>query len=407
MEIRDYLRAIRRVLWLVIALPIVAALITGFLIERQPSAYQADASVVVPAISGNGVSQSAASQYVSTFKDVLVSRPVVTEVSQKYGIKVSELTSGLSASTVTTSSNIIHIVLTGVHGQNLTGAVREATVDTMNAIAQPRLSEAQSEVNTSQTLLQNADSAIADWVATTGNPAPQALYNSVQTQLNQQISILNEEKIRNDVAHEAATQSFIASLRQELTSDGSQLQQYQALSNAKAAALSASAHATQDLVDAQALLAADSNPNTVNTVNVGRLSKLSDVIKFAGIGFALALIMMLGLILILELMRSGRRLEAEVDPEQGAFAWPAPASHPRTGDAAVSTASVPASASRDPWRASPGPGAMAATAFDGSADGHSNGNSNGHSNGNGNGHAAERPDDPEQREAARRLLRRG
>ena len=164
---------------------------------------------------------------------------------------------------------------------------------------------------------------------------------------------------------------------------------------------------TQDLVDAQALLAADSNPNTVNTVNVGRLSKLSDVIKFAGIGFALALIMMLGLILILELMRSGRRLEAEVDPEQGAFAWPAPASHPRTGDAAVSTASVPASASRDPWRASPGPGAMAATAFDGSADGHSNGNGNGHSNGNGNGHAAERPDDPEQREAARRLLRRG
>ncbi len=405
MEIRDYLRAIRRVLWLVIALPIVAALITGFLIERQPSAYQANASVVVPAISGNGVSQSAASQYVSTFKDVLVSQPVVTEVSQKYGIKVSELTSGLSASTVTASSNIIHVVLIGLHGQNLTGAVREATVDTMNAIAQPRLSEAQSEVATSQTLLQNADSAITDWVATTANPAPQALYDSVQTQLNQQYSILNEEKIRNDVAHEAATESFINTLTQHLKTDGLQLQQYQTLSNAKAAALSASAHAAQDLVDAQALIATDANPNTVSTVNVGRLSKLGDVIKFAAIGFALALIMMLGLILILELMRSGRRPQAVTDPEQGAFAWPAPAAQPRSSEPAASLATEPSVVSRDPWRASPDPGAMAA-AGNGNGNGHVNGNGHSNGNGNGNGHAVVRPDEPEQQEAARRLLRR-
>jgi hypothetical protein len=404
MEIRDYLRAIRRILWLVIALPIVAALITGFLIERQPSAYQANASVVVPAISGNGVSQSAASQYVSTFKDVLVSQPVLNEVSQKYGIKVSELASGLSASTVTASSNIIHIVLVGLHGQNLVGAVREATVDTMNAIAQPRLSEAQSEVSTSQTLLQNADSAIADWVSTTGNPAPQALYNSVQSSLNQQLSVLNEEKIRNDVAHEAATQSYIATLRQELETDGQQLQQYQALSNAKSAAISASDHAAQDLVDAQALIAADANPNTVNTVNVGRLSKLGDVIKFAGIGFALALIMMLGLVLILELMRSSRQSQAVADPEQGAFAWPAPAAQPRPTEPAASMASEPSVLSRDPWRASPGPGAMAATGLGSSGNGNGHANGNGHSNGN--GHAAVRPDDPEQQQAARRLLRR-
>ena len=159
----------------------------------------------------------------------------------------------------------------------------------MNAIAQPRLSEAQSEVSTSQTLLQNADSAIADWVATTGNPAPQALYNSVQSSLNQQLSVLNEEKIRNDVAHEAATQSYIATLRQELATDGSSCSSTRRSAMPSPRRSPPATTPTQDLVDAQALIAADANPNTVNTVNVGRLSKLSDVIKFAGIGFALAL----------------------------------------------------------------------------------------------------------------------
>ena len=80
MEIRDYLRAIRRILWLVIAVPIAAALLTGGFMELQPSIYEADATVVVPAISGNGSSSSAATQYVAGFKDVLVSQPVLTEV---------------------------------------------------------------------------------------------------------------------------------------------------------------------------------------------------------------------------------------------------------------------------------------------------------------------------------------
>ena len=84
MEIRDYLRQIRRFLWLVIAAPIVAGLITGGIMQIRPSQYQADASVVVPAITAAGFSQSAASQYVDTFKDVLVSQPVLTDVHQKF-----------------------------------------------------------------------------------------------------------------------------------------------------------------------------------------------------------------------------------------------------------------------------------------------------------------------------------
>ena len=176
MEIRDYLRAIRRVVWLVIAVPIAAALLTAGFMELQPSIYEADASVVVPAISANGSSSSAATQYVAGFKDVLVSRPVLLDVSQKFQIPVSDLAAGLSASTITAASNIIHVTLQGKHGQNLVGAVREATVDAMNAIAQPRLADALAAQKNATTLLNLANTNITNWVATNGTTSPQSAY---------------------------------------------------------------------------------------------------------------------------------------------------------------------------------------------------------------------------------------
>ena len=98
------------------------------------------------------------------------------------------------------------------------------------------------------------------------------------------------------------------------------------------------------------------------------------MIKFAAIGFALALLMMLGLILILELMRSGKRKDAPAGGQQGAFAWVSPSAQDRPAGPPASPAMAATTASsvgaRDPWRATPSS----------STDG--NGNGNGHANGN-------------------------
>jgi hypothetical protein len=359
MEIRDYLRAIRRVLWLVIAVPIVAGLLVGGFIELQPSSYQADATVVVPAITANGISQSAASQYASTFKDVLVSQQVIPVVSQKFGIPQSDLVAGLSSSTATASSNLINIVLLGKKGQNLVGAVREATVDTLNAIAGPLAIQAGNEVANSQTLLTLANTAIANFDAQYGNASPQVAYNDKQTTLSNEEAVLQTAIINKDAPHQAAETALIASTQSALAQLGAALQQYQPLASAQAAAIAANDKAISDQVAARSLIQTDAQPGTVTTRDVGRLSKLSDVIKFAAIGFALALIMMLGLILILELMRSGKREARPVDGQQGAFAWPPssaqtrPTGPPATPAMAATTA--PSAATRDPWRATPAP----------------------------------------------------
>jgi hypothetical protein len=376
-EVRDYLRAIRRILWLVIAVPVVAGLLVGGFIELQPSSYQANATAVVPAITAVGISQSAASQYASTFKDVLVSQQVIPVVSQKYGIPQSELVTGLSSSTTTASSNLINVVLIGKKGQNLVGAVHEATIDTLNAIAEPQLVQATNQVTNSRTLLTNAQTAIFNFDAAYGNPSPQISFNDEQHTLSAEKAQLQTVVINNDTAKIATLTALVNKTEATLAQLGIQLQTYQPLAAALSAAQAANDHATAALVNAQALIATNSAPGTVTTKDVGRLSKLSDTIKFAAIGFALALIMMLGLILILELMRSGKRQQAPADDQQGAFAWPpASAQTKAAGPPATPAmaATVAPNATRDPWRATPSSSAP-------SGDG--KGNGNGHAKGNG------------------------
>jgi uncharacterized protein involved in exopolysaccharide biosynthesis len=377
MEIRDYLRAIRRILWLVIAIPIVAGLLVGGFIELQPSSYEASATAVVPAITANGISQSAASQYADTFKDVLTSQQVIPVVAQKYNIPQSELVAGLSSSTATASSNLINITLIGKRDgkkpQDLVGAVREATVDTLNAIAGPQLVQANNQVVNAQTLLQNAETKITNFTAQYGTSSPQVAYNGEQSTLNSQEALLTTAIINNDTAREATLRSVINSTQARLAQLSLAVQQYQPISNEYAAATAAYDHAVSAQVAAQALIATDSAPGTITTKNNGRLSKLSDVIKFAAIAFALALLMMLGLILILELMRSGKRQDEPDGTQQGAFAWAPPSAQTRAAGPPATPAMAGSTAggavTRDPWRA---------TAAPSSVDGEGNGNGNGH-----------------------------
>jgi capsular polysaccharide biosynthesis protein len=433
MEIRDYLRAIRRVLWLVIAVPIVAGLLTGGFMELQPSVYEADATVVVPAISAVGSSASAATQYVAGFKDVLVSQPVLADVSQKYRIPVGDLAAGLSASTTTASSNIIHVVLQMKRNgnENLVGAVHEATVDSLNAIALPRSAQALSAQTNAQTLLTNADNNITNFDGQYGTVAPLQLYVTAQQVLTTEIANLARvQSTTGNAKEEAGINILITQYTKNLAQYGLEVEKYQQFANAKAAAVSAYDHATQQVVDAQALIAADANPSAVTTSGVVRLSKLSNTIKFAGIAFALGLLMMLGLILVLELMRSGKTSPAvKADPSQGAFAWdrepaplsgvvPTPVTTAPVTTAPVSAPAEPAvarseSASRDPWHASSAATATAPSAAavvpattsygngNVNGNGHANGNGNGNGHANGNVHAevgavADRDADPQQ-----------
>ena len=314
MEIRDYLRAIRRWLWLPIVVPLLAALITGGLLEMQPSKYQANATVIVPAVTAKGFSTSAAAQYADTFEDVLVSSPVVDKVASTYHVPTQDLVSGLSASTTTASSNIIHVVYLGYRGQNITGIVDQASVVALDTIAEPQLVQAQNAVSAAQVQLEQSNAAINNFDATTGNLLPQQQFDAQQQELDTLDLELQQANIAGDTAHATALEGLISQREQQLASLAGQLSQYTTLDDARQAAIAVSDHAAQNLNDVESLIAADHASQTVAVQKIGRVSKLADTLKFAAIAFAVALALALGVILLMELMRKPAQTAAAGAP---------------------------------------------------------------------------------------------
>jgi len=322
MEIRDYLRAIRRWLWLPIALPLIAGLLTGAVLELQPSQYQANATVIVPAVSAKGFSTSAAAQYFDTFKDVLVSSPVVNRVAADNHVPTQDLVKGLTANTATASSNVIQVTYDGYKGQNTSAIVRDATVVSLDTMAQPQVVEAENAVTAADAQLQQAQNAVNAFEASTGQVLPQQQFNNEQQELNSLLLQLQQANIANDTARATALQTIITQREQQLSALGQQVNQYTSLSNALTAAMATRDHASQELNDANALISSNHDPSTVAVTDVGRLSKLSNTLRFSGIAVAVALILALAFILIMELMRGGRPQAVSATPEASAGTWP-------------------------------------------------------------------------------------
>jgi hypothetical protein len=322
MEIKDYLRAIRRWLWMPIVLPLVAGAGTGVLLLKQPLQYQADATVVVPAVSARGFSTSAAAQYVATFKDVLISAPLVLEVSQATGVPTKDLVSGLTASTVTASSNIIHVVYIGYQKNNAVTVARLATRDTLDIVAQPQLQQAQAAVASSSAQLKAADDAINAFTNSSGQVQPDVVFRTKQAELLSLRLQLQQTQIAGDAPRAALLQAVITQREAELSQLSAQLSQYTSLTQARQQAVTVASHDQQLLGDAQALLSADHLTSTVFVTDIGKLSRSGNILKFSAIAAAVALIMALALILLMELMRYRR--PAVAGPAAGSGGPPLP-----------------------------------------------------------------------------------
>src|SRR5439155_5320919 len=103
--------------------------------------------------------------YVSTYKDVLTSDPVVSKVARQTGASSKALAGNLSASTATASSNIIEVTFVG-HRRDATPAiVKAAALDSLDALVTPQIAAAKSLVATSQSGVDQANSALAEFTA--------------------------------------------------------------------------------------------------------------------------------------------------------------------------------------------------------------------------------------------------
>jgi capsular polysaccharide biosynthesis protein len=329
LNINDYLWAIRRRLWLPVLVPILAAAVTAGFIYLQPEAYQAQATVIVPALSAKGYSTSAVTQYVSTYKDVLTSAPVVAQVSRETGATKKDLTAGLSATTNTASSNIILVTYSSPKRSEVVPVAQAAATDSLDSIIGPQLFKAQSEVAATQVSLDVANQAIGDFTSKTGHLFPDVDYKIKSSELSALEVQLSQALQAKDKARVRFLQGVVAKRTADLVTLASQVIEYQGLLQARSGAETAHTKAVVDLNSVQAEMASDHAPGSVTVTFIGHVSRLPGMLRFGAVAFAVALLLSLGFIILLEFLR----------PTGSTLAYGSPLTLPR---AITSRAKVPA-----------------------------------------------------------------
>jgi capsular polysaccharide biosynthesis protein len=317
-EIQDYLLAIRRRLWLVIALPLVAALVTAGFIYIQPEKYQATATVIVPALSAKGYSTSASVQYFSSFKDVLISAPVVSQIAAETGESKSNVAAGLSATTTTASSNIILVTYVGPNKTNVQAVARIASVDTLDALMGPQVAATQMQIVNSEKALRDANQALATFATTAGPnnvpPAPGLLpedtYRSQVGELSLLELNLELAKIEGNKNRIASLSGAIAGRTAILTSLETQVAAWKILQQDQLAAQAENDKAHSDFNAASSEYAADSDPRSVTAQFSGHVSRVPEIARAAGEAGGVALLLALAYIVFMEFLQPARRSAA-------------------------------------------------------------------------------------------------
>lgn len=303
MEIEDYLLAIRRRLWVPVVIPIVAAVLTAGFLYVQPEKYQATATVVVPALSAKGYSTSAATQYFSTFKDVLTSPPLLTQINRETHEPKSDLAAGLSASTTTASSNIITVTYSGPNKSTVASVASYAAMDALDALLGPQMVAAKRAVATGQAQLTQGNQNLNDFTVRTGHLFPEEDYRNLSQALSGLTVQLSQAYLAGDQPRIRALGQIVTQYKTDLANLAPIVTQYQILAEQQKADQAVLDHAQTDMNNVNAEMTSNHDPAAVSTSFNGHVSRVLDILKYGAVAAGVALLLSLAFIVFMEFLR--------------------------------------------------------------------------------------------------------
>jgi uncharacterized protein involved in exopolysaccharide biosynthesis len=326
-EILDYLRAVRRRLWLVIGVPVVAVLAVAAVGLLGAQQYTATAYVAAPALPLTG--QQAVSQFVAAFEASATSPKVLDEVAKDTGASADNLRGGLVIDQVGASSQLT-VVYTSTDRAKVSPVLTATTRRALQFLFDSQVNIASKQVDAAAADVDTATEAIAGWETTNKVSQPDKLYDATLSEISdlrrQQLSM---EAVGNSKGTAAAA-SALADAQKRLDALGTKLPGYQVLLAQRDAATSTLSQAQQALQTARAQSQA-ADPSQVASVGAtSDVSKVSGLVTTvppaAGAGLLLAVL----LVVVLEVAaRQGgaepalRRASAEPAQRRGS-AEPAP-----------------------------------------------------------------------------------
>lgn len=307
MEIGDYLRVIRRRLWILVLVPVLAAGVVAAVLWQQPPKYRAVATVAAPALVGG----SAENQYsgpvgvrvfVSNFAAALTAPQVVSKVAEQTQAPVQGIRDNLSAQPILESS-LIEVSYTDTDRARAAAVARAASRETIRFLFQSQVDLARRSVNTAEKGVSDVKKKLVAFIAKNGTVNPEQRYELLeQTILSLQQKQLEAEAVGSTTVASRLGEE-IRDREAELSSLAPLVTSYRDLVKQQEDA-EARRNQLQANLEAQLAQARAADPDSV--VDVGepeKLSRLAAFVRQGGVAFAAGLFLAITVVFLLELLR--------------------------------------------------------------------------------------------------------
>jgi capsular polysaccharide biosynthesis protein/Mrp family chromosome partitioning ATPase len=298
-EIGDYLRVIRRRLWVLILVPVLAAGIVAAVVLLQPPRYRAVATVAAPALVGG----SAGNQYsgpngvrvfVANFTAALTAPQVLSKVAEQTHTSEQVARDGLSAQPIEDSS-FIEVTYVSTDKALAASLPRAATSETIRFLFQSQVDLARRSVAEAEKAVETARKKIADYTSKTGIVDPKRTYELHQGNLSR----LQLAQAQGDTTLGAAieqAQAELARLRPQVTAYEDLLRQEEQTQTRH--------NDLQQLLQAALAQSRAADPRSVVSVSEPeRVSRLAALIRQGGVAFSAGLFLAIAIVILLEIVR--------------------------------------------------------------------------------------------------------
>ncbi len=305
MEISEYLRIIRRRLWILILIPLLAGGAVAALLLSQPKTYAATATVAAPALVGGSQTNqysgaNGTRAFVSNFAAALTAPVIVNRVAEETNVLPGKVTDGLSVAAIGDSS-LLRVTYKTHNKDKAVPVSQAAASDTIKFLFQTQVELAQRTLVEAQKGAGKADLDLASFYKNSG-VLPESQFNTLSQQI---ASLQNAQATQQAAGNTTAAASLaaqIATLQTRLAQLAPKVTEFQNLSDRKTQATARLSTAQQgvDQANAQALAADPARVISVNKVKpISRASQLiKSVVPAVGAGLFLAV----GIVFLLEVL---------------------------------------------------------------------------------------------------------
>lgn len=340
MDLSYFLHVLRRRLWILVLVPVLAAAaVTGLVLTQKPK-FSATAVVAAPALVGGSTQNqytgsAGAKDYLANFTAAASSPLVTSQVATQTGTSKGAVASCLSVAPIG-ASTLLDVTCTTTK-KSVAGPIAQADAsDTLKFLFSTQANLAQGTVQQAQTNLQSANQALLQFENTNGVLLDQT-YANQETLVNQLQQEQDNEIANGHATSAASVTGQISAARARLAQLVPLVAKYDQLTAARSDAQSRYDNAVANSRAATVQLGAADPTKAVSVGDTTKASRVSTIVTYAAPAFGAGLFLAIVAVIVLELL--ARRRSAGSGTGSGSSG---------TGSGTGSTTVAPAERPRQP-----------------------------------------------------------